>query len=434
MSEDEFMSNQAQNNGSARLRHSAALLTFAVAATGLTGLSNANGFTGMRASVPAAPHVQLAQAKQAPTPRLIVDVAVQGRPGDKVKIPARLEPAGADTSQFVMLYQVPAWLKVVGGEAVGNGVWLVPARALGTIELSFEAGATGRQEIVVSLLGANGSDVQSESKLLVNVAVSAAPAGAAKTWQSLVGQPGNTPTATPPTATKTAQVAPKSAVPPSVGNEAELVQYARHLVRECTTCHSLFGTDSGIPVMVGLPRDRFIDTMGLYRTGRRDHGPMKAVAEALDDRDTLALALYLGRIRPAPPTPSAALPASTTLPASITSGTSSGTSSLPAATPITLAKRGQIDKPERLDRWVKRGQELLKAGEVAQARLMFERAAEYGNPLGAYLLGTSYDPNVLPWRPGMGLEAEPGRARDWYVFAKSLGSIPEADQRLADLR
>lgn len=395
---------------------------------GLTGAACAQQFTKPGISTPSESHLHLAQAKQEPPPKLIVDVAVQSKAGEKLKFPARLEPAGADTAQFVMLHQVPAWLKVVGGEAIGNGVWLVPARALAKTELQFEATATGRQEIVVSLLAANGTDVQSESKLMVTVA--AAAANAPRTWQSLVGagaganEPAPTSDAktasSPGTAgSPTAGAGALSAFPANTRTDAEMVQYARHLVRECTTCHSLFGTDVGVPVMVGLSRERFIDTMNLYKTGRRDHGPMKAVAESLDESETLALALYLGRIRPAVAT---AAPSAT------------GATGPVASSTVVLAKRSSVEKPERIEGWLKRGQDFLKAGEVGQARLMFERAAEHGNAMGAYLLGTTFDPNVLVWRPGMGLEAEPARAREWYMIAKQLGPVPQVDQRLADLR
>jgi cytochrome c553 len=290
-------------------------------------------------------------------------------------------------------------------------------------ELAFGPGATGNHEVVVSLLSKEGR-VISESKLLINIrsGIEATP----KHWSALVGKSESAPppsAAAPPAAKApsgpvVAQAAkqppPKSAGPPK--SEAQLVTYAKHLVRECTTCHSLYGQDVGIPVMIGLTRDRFLDTMRLYRSGKRDNQAMQVVSQSLDDEQTLALALYLGRIKP-PPQPASA----------------SAAAAAEKAVAVPTRRAGTPGNVDRIDRWLRRGQQLLDGGDIAQARLLFERAAEFGSGRAMILLAASYDPNVLPWRPGMGLEAEPLKARRIYLEAKKLGMVAEADQRLADL-
>lgn len=211
-------------------------------------------------------------------------------------------------------------------------------------------------------------------------------------------------------------------------SEAELIGYAKHLVRECTTCHSLYGQDIGIPLMIGIAKDRFLDTMELYRIGKRDNVAMASVAQSLTEEETLALAIYLGRIKPPPQAPSI------TRSSIGTDAASGGASSegLGFAAPAAGLAPGSKDQA-RVDRWVARGQQMLNAGEVAQARLLLTRAAELGDPRAALMLGTSYDPNVLPWRPGMGPEAEPARAKELYQLAIRLGAGDEAQKRLSDL-
>ncbi len=254
----------------------------------------------------------------------------------------------------------------------------------------------------------------------------AAPKDGTKAWTEFLGgaKPGALPkpgsaARTPAAAQKPGATAGKS--------EAELIGYAKHLVRECTTCHSLYGQDIGIPLMIGIAKDRFLDTMELYRIGKRDNVAMASVAQSLTEEETLALAIYLGRIKPPPQVPSATR-------SSIGTEANAGAASagLGFAAPAAGLAPGSKEQA-RVDRWVARGQQMLNSGEVAQARLLLTRAAELGDPRAALLLGTSYDPNALPWRPGMGPEAEPARARELYQLAIRLGAGDEAQKRLMDL-
>lgn len=408
-----------------------------IAATGHAVSASAASF--LNRPVSTSPLV-LAQSKSAPAATLTVTGAVTVAPGERAKLPISVGAEAKSSNLFIMLHRVPAWLTVVGGDPVGAGVWLVPATRIEQTEIQIAASATGEQAVQVSLLAADGS-VARETPLRVVVGparpttAAASPAATApppqaplaKTWVGIVSEQTKATetaqaTATPTPAARVAQaVTPaRPAAPAGPRDEAALVEYARYLVRECTTCHSLYGQDVGIPLMIGLSTERFLDTMRLYKAGRRDHPPMQSVAQALTDEETLALALYLGRIKP-PSEPSAVRASSSTATPS-----SSGT---PPAAP----KRSATDSADRTARWIKRGEDLIASGEIVQARLMLERAADNGSAQAAYLLGTSYDPNALPWRPGIGIDAEPLKAREWYLTAQRLGDTPEVSRRLADL-
>ncbi len=78
---------------------------------------------------------------------------------------------------------------------------------------------------------------------------------------------------------------------------------------------------------------------------------------------------------------------------------------------------------------VKRGAELMANGDVAGARLMYQRAAEAGEPTAAFALAESYDPLVLGKG---GIPPDLGLAQVWYVKAKELGSA-QAQERLERL-
>jgi hypothetical protein len=75
------------------------------------------------------------------------------------------------------------------------------------------------------------------------------------------------------------------------------------------------------------------------------------------------------------------------------------------------------------------GDALLRNGDVASARLFYERAAGAGDGRAALRLGATFEPEFLG-RLGLGkLQANPAEARSWYGRARDLGEA-EAKRRL----
>ena len=81
---------------------------------------------------------------------------------------------------------------------------------------------------------------------------------------------------------------------------------------------------------------------------------------------------------------------------------------------------------------LKRGQELMRYGDLAAARLVLRHAADAKNAEAALTLGATYDPVILRELRVYGLSADVGMARTWYEKAKELGSS-EAARRLDNL-
>ena len=78
------------------------------------------------------------------------------------------------------------------------------------------------------------------------------------------------------------------------------------------------------------------------------------------------------------------------------------------------------------------GDSLLRNGDVASARLFYERAADAGDGRAALRLGATFDPAFLS-RLGLGtLQANPAEARSWYSRAHDLGAV-DANSRLNSL-
>jgi hypothetical protein len=81
---------------------------------------------------------------------------------------------------------------------------------------------------------------------------------------------------------------------------------------------------------------------------------------------------------------------------------------------------------------LKRGQELMRHGDLAAARLVLRHAADANNAEAALTLGATYDPVILRELRVYGFSADVGMARTWYEKAKELG-LPEAARRLDNL-
>jgi hypothetical protein len=95
--------------------------------------------------------------------------------------------------------------------------------------------------------------------------------------------------------------------------------------------------------------------------------------------------------------------------------------------PATEAVR-RLD-PEDIKLLMKRGEQFAAAGDLAAARLVFQRAAEAGDATAALAMGATYDPIMLTKLGVLGMRADVGKARSWYEKAKEFGS-PEATRRL----
>jgi len=79
-----------------------------------------------------------------------------------------------------------------------------------------------------------------------------------------------------------------------------------------------------------------------------------------------------------------------------------------------------------------KGDEMLEEGDVAGARLYYQRAVDLGLAKAAVALAETYDPNELSRWPVAGLQPDVATALRWYEHALQLGA-PEANDRLRRL-
>jgi hypothetical protein len=107
-----------------------------------------------------------------------------------------------------------------------------------------------------------------------------------------------------------------------------------------------------------------------------------------------------------------------------------------AAVPSAMPAPPQADIVRSLDSreiaaLIKRGQDLLAGGDVQSARLLLMRGAEARDARAALLVGTTYDPALLR-QVGADSLADIAQARIWYQRAKEWGE-PDAQRKLEAL-
>jgi len=98
----------------------------------------------------------------------------------------------------------------------------------------------------------------------------------------------------------------------------------------------------------------------------------------------------------------------------------------------TLAQPSSASSAAEAKELLQHGDSLLRTGDVASARLFYERASAAGDGWAALRLGATFDPAFLE-RLGLGkLQSDPAAARLWYSRAVELG-VTEAKRQLNGL-
>jgi hypothetical protein len=104
----------------------------------------------------------------------------------------------------------------------------------------------------------------------------------------------------------------------------------------------------------------------------------------------------------------------------------------PDEPPMIAAPVRRLDRDE-LATLMRRARGLLAAGDIPSARLLLERAANAQDANAAFMLGQTYDPQMLGTQDTRKIKSDPATARAWYQQAAQLGSA-EAQRRLGQLR
>lgn len=147
----------------------------------------------------------------------------------------------------------------------------------------------------------------------------------------------------------------------------------------------------------------------------------------------IAAAATLGsELAPAPVPPVAPVAAPAPVPPVAPAAAPAPAEPLPAARAEAPISKELTEQFRNALRMLMKGDELSEAGNVALARLYYQRAADMGLARGALALAATYDANELKRRNVVGVQADTEQARHWYERARELGE-PEASERLTRL-
>jgi hypothetical protein len=226
-----------------------------------------------------------------------------------------------------------------------------------------------------------------------------------------------------------------------VGAMPARAQSDRPIVSIAATVTAEPATQAPFPIRIGpassIPRDSFVKVRGL---------PAMA---ALSDGHVIAPGSWAIALN-ALPNLKILVPAGVTGTADVVVTLVGLDGAVLAEAKSTLVVRGAIAAPKLLvpesrdagltpqDRqralgFIKRGDDLMTAGNVEAARLFYERAADAGLAQGALALAATFDPDELNRRQVVGgLQPDPVAARRWYERARELGA-DEADEPLRRL-
>ena len=83
---------------------------------------------------------------------------------------------------------------------------------------------------------------------------------------------------------------------------------------------------------------------------------------------------------------------------------------------------------DRATRLLRKGDDHLSEGNIAAARLFYERAADVGLAEGAMALAGTYDTSELSRLHALGITPNASEARRWYERARELGAADAADK------
>lgn len=102
---------------------------------------------------------------------------------------------------------------------------------------------------------------------------------------------------------------------------------------------------------------------------------------------------------------------------------------LPTTSAVIQRRSPTTDMRETL---LKRGNQMLGLGQVEEARMFYERAAEMGSAEAAQKIGDTYDSRFIAEHNLIGLQPDADKAAEWYRKAKAMRSPPEGPRMSAD--
>jgi hypothetical protein len=116
-------------------------------------------------------------------PSVSVAPTISAEPATQAAFPIRVGPADAlPRNSFVRVRGLPPMAALSEGHSIAAGSWAVPLAALPNLKITVPAGANGRSDVTVTLVGIDGAVLaEAKSTVVIGAAQSAAGAGTRST-------------------------------------------------------------------------------------------------------------------------------------------------------------------------------------------------------------------------------------------------------------
>jgi hypothetical protein len=122
-------------------------------------------------------------------PRVTVASTILAEPASQAALAIRVGPPEAlPPHSFVRLRGLPPNISLTEGHSIGPGSWAIPLFGLTTLKANIPAGASGRSEIVITLVTVDGM-LLAEVRTALVVSAAAMPAPAERKVNSLAAPP-----------------------------------------------------------------------------------------------------------------------------------------------------------------------------------------------------------------------------------------------------
>jgi hypothetical protein len=116
-------------------------------------------------------------AQRGDTPSIAVPPTIVAEPASQTNLPITVGPAGRlPANSFVRVRGLPSSVSLTEGHAIAPGSWAIPLVGLANLKAIVPAGVSGRSEIIVQLIGVDGTMfAESRAALVVGATTMAAP-------------------------------------------------------------------------------------------------------------------------------------------------------------------------------------------------------------------------------------------------------------------
>jgi len=132
-------------------------------------------FGGLEQAASSTDKLRSVRVAQRAGPRIRVAPVIVAQPASHISLPIRIDsPEALPANTFLRLRGLPSSVSLTEGHSLGPGSWAVPLYALLTLRANIPAGVSGQSELVISLVGIDGT-LLAEAETALVVASAAIP-------------------------------------------------------------------------------------------------------------------------------------------------------------------------------------------------------------------------------------------------------------------